>query len=60
MDFSKAFDKVGHRHLLTKLQGYGVTGKMNSSIQNWLADRTQVVVVDGEQSGPVPVTSRVP
>ena len=60
MDFSKAFDKVGHRRLLTKLQGYGVTGKMSSWIQNWLADRTQVVVVDGEQSGPVPVTSGVP
>ena len=60
MDFSKAFDKVGHRRLLTKLQGYGVTGKMNSWIQNWLADCTQVVVVDGEQSGPVPVTSGVP
>ena len=60
MDFSKVFDKVGHRHLLTKFQGYGVTGKMNSWIQNWLADRTQVVVVDGEQSGPVPVTSGVP
>ena len=60
MDFSKAFDKVGHRRLLTKLQGYGVTGKMNSWIQNWLVDRTQVVVIDGEQSGPVPVTSGVP
>ena len=60
MDFSKAFDIVGHRRLLTKLQGYGVTGKMNSWIQNWLVDRTQVVVIDGEQSGPVPVTSGVP
>ena len=60
MDFSKAFDKVGHWRLLIKLQGYGATGNMNSWIQNWLADRTQVVVVDGEQSGPVPVTSGVP
>ena len=30
MDFSKAFAKVGPRRLLTKLQGYGVTGKMSS------------------------------
>ena len=37
-----------------------VSGKMNSWIQNWLADCTQVVFVDGEQSGPVPVTSGVP
>ena len=33
---------------------------MNSWIQNWLEDRTQLVVVDGEQSGPLPVTSEVP
>ena len=60
MDFSKAFDKVGHWRLLTKLQGYSVTGEMNSWIQNWPANRTQVFVIDGEQSGPLPVTSRVP
>ena len=60
MDFHKAFDKVGHRRLPTKLQDYGVTGKMNCWVQNWLEDHTQVVVVDGEQSGPVPVTPGVP
>ena len=60
MDFHKAFDKVGHRRLPTKLQDYGVTGKMNCWVQNWLEDHTQVVVVDGEQSGSVPVTSGVP
>ena len=60
MDFSKAFDRVGQKRLLTKLQGYGVTGEMNSWIQNRITDGTQVVVVDGEQSGPVLVTSGVP
>ena len=40
MDFSKAFEKIGHRRLFTKLQSYGVIGKMNSWIQNWLTDRS--------------------
>ena len=60
MDFSKAFDKVGHERLLLKLAGYGITGKAHSWIRSFLSHRTQVVVVDGEQSGSVPVTSGVP
>ena len=60
MDFSKAFDKVGHQRLLSKLQGYGITGQTHRWIQQWLNCRTQVVVVDGEQSDPVPVSSGVP
>ncbi len=30
MDFSKAFDKVGHERLLAKLVHYGITGKTNN------------------------------
>ena len=60
MDFSKAFDKVGHERLLLKLAGYGITGRTHSWIRAFLRHRTQVVVVDGEQSSKVPVTSGVP
>ena len=60
MDFSKAFDKVGHERLLLKLASYGVTGRTHSWIRAFLSHRTQVVVVDGEQSSRVPVTSGVP
>ena len=60
MDFSKAFDKVGHQRLLSKLQRYDITGQTHRWIQQWLNCRTQVVVVDGEQSDPVPVSSGVP
>ena len=46
MDFSKAFDKVGHQRLVSKLQGYGITGQTHRWVQQWLHCRTQVVVVD--------------
>ena len=60
MDFSKAFDKVGHARLMLKLEHYGITGKTYRWTQAFLSDRTQVVVVDGEQSSRAPVTSGVP
>ncbi|KAI8515244.1 hypothetical protein Bbelb_078350 [Branchiostoma belcheri] len=60
MDFSKAFDKVCHSLLIHKLKHYGIRGPLNTWIQNFLADRTQVVVVEGSTSNPVPVESGVP
>ena len=48
MDFSKAFDKVGHKRLLEKLDFYGIRGKTNQWIKNFLQDRRQAVVVEGE------------
>ena len=60
MDFSKAFDKVGHERLLEKITRYGITGKTNTWIRDFLSGRKQRVVVDGEQSDMVPVTSGVP
>ncbi len=60
MDFSKAFDKVAHRRLIHKLSVYGVTGKTLDWVQGWLSGRRQRVVVDGDSSDQVPVTSGVP
>ena len=60
MDFSKAFDKVSHRRLVEKLHHYGIRGKTNSWIANFLAHRTQTVVLEGEQSYEADVTSGVP
>ena len=60
MDFSKAFDKVGHMRLIQKLDRYGINGTTAQWVKNWLADRTQTVVVDGEVSNSAPVTSGVP
>lgn len=50
MDFSKAFDKVRHKHLQCKLKHYGIIGKTNKWIQSFLSDRTQVVVLEDEKS----------
>ena len=60
MDFSKAFDKVPHQRLLSKLEHYGVTGSLWNWIQNWLTTRTQTVVLEGMASQPVKVKSGVP
>ena len=50
MDLSKAFDKVSYGLLVHKLDHYGIRGKTNTWIQNFLSDRSQAVVVDGEKS----------
>ena len=60
LDFSKAFDKVGHNRLLEKLKWYGVTGETNDWIRSFLSDRTQAVVVDGLTSSNKSVLSGVP
>ena len=60
IDFSKAFDKVDHNILLTKLRALGVEGKLLSWIESFLKNRKQVVVVDGASSEPVQTMSGVP
>ena len=60
MDFAKAFDKVNHSLLTHKLEYYGIDQKTTKSIQNWLEDRQQTVVLDGVSSEAVSVDSGVP
>ena len=60
MDFSKAFDKVGHQRLLEKVTRYGITGPTKRWVAQFLSGRTQTVVLDGHRSDTVPVTSGVP
>ena len=58
-DFSKAFDKVPHQRLLSKLNYYGIQGKTLAWINSWLTERFQRVVVDGEASSFAKVASGV-
>ena len=60
MDFAKAFDKVPHQHLLYKLKYYGISCNAYDWISDFLTDRTQTVVLEGEMSSKAPVTSGVP
>ena len=60
LHFSKAFDKVPHQRLLTKLAHYGIQGDAHRWIRSWLILHTQRVVVDGEASDFVRVKSGVP
>jgi len=60
LDFSKAFDKVPHKRLMSKLWNYGVRGTTHGWIESFLGNRTQRVVVDGEASDWANVQSGVP
>jgi hypothetical protein len=60
MDFAKAFDKVSHKHLVYKLDHYGIKGKTNKWIESFLSNRQQRVVLEGSMSRSTPVTSGVP
>ena len=60
LDFSKASDKVNHSKLLWKLYQYEIRGNALAWIRDFLGNRSQTVVIDGDESESVPVTSGVP
>ena len=60
LEFAKAFDKVQNRRLLHKLDYYGIRGSTHKWISSWLSRRSQQVILDGQASDPVPVSSGVP
>ena len=49
-DISKAFDRVWHNGLIYKLSSMGVKGSLLSWFRDYLCDRYQRVVLEGEQS----------
>ena len=59
-DFSKAFDKISHKFLLSKLHYYGIRNHALSWIGTFLSNCTQTTVVNGVHSSYVEVTSGVP
>ena len=60
LDFQKAFGKVPHQRLILKLKSHGMGNSIINWIEQWLTDRRQRVVVDGEVSSWKSVLSGVP
>ena len=60
LDLQKAFDKVPHRRLLSKLKGYGINGNLFKWIEDFLSKRSQFVSIGNESSPTADVTSGVP
>ena len=59
-DFSKAFDKLSHKFLLSKLHYYGIGNHTLSWIGAFLSNSTQTTVVNGVHFSYVEVASGVP
>ena len=60
LDFSKAFDKVAHEKIISKLHFYGIRGKTLSWVKDFLDSRSQAVVLNGVKSDKIAVSSGVP
>ena len=60
LDFQKAFDKVPYQRIIPKLKSHGMGNSIVNWIEQWLTDRRQRVVVDGEVSSWKSVLSGVP
>ena len=60
LDLSKAFDKVPHVPLLHKLADIGINPHVLNWLQDYLCQRSQYVVVNGECSTTSNVSSGVP
>ena len=60
LDFQKAFDKVPHKRLMEKVRKLGIIEEVADWIEDWLSNRKQRVVINGESSEWQCVTSGVP
>ena len=61
VDFKKAFDCVSHPILLHKLRSqFGIQGTLLSWLTDYLTDRTQFSVVNGQHSSVLNVTCGIP
>ena len=55
LDFTKAFDRVGHQPLIKQLRRVGIGGNLLIWFENYLLDRHQQVTIQGKISQPMPV-----
>ncbi len=57
---SKAFDRVWHKALLSKLPSCGFYPALSSFLSSFLSGRSIAAIVDGHISTPKPINSGVP
>ena len=60
LDISKAFDKVWHKGIIFKLKQNGISGKLLSVLSDFLKDRKQRVILNGQVSSWTDVNAGVP
>ena len=60
LDFTKAFDKVPHNRLMSKMNSIGFNTETLHWIKAFLSDRVQQVCINGANSTWKPVTSGIP
>ena len=60
LDISKAFDKVWHEGLLYKLKQNGISGNLLETLTDFLKDRKQRVVLNGQNFSWANVEAGVP
>jgi len=61
IDFQKAFDSISHKILIHKFEhNYGIKGNLLDWVRDYLSQRKQHTVVNGELSDQAYVTSGVP
>ncbi len=60
LDISKAFNRVWHSSLLSKLPSFGFYSSLCTFISSFLSDRSISAAVDGHCSSPKPINSDVP
>ena len=60
LDISKAFDRVWHASLLSKLPSYGIPADVCSWVAYFLSERSIRVVIDGCSSDPMAIDAGVP
>ena len=60
LDINRAFDRVWHPGILFKLKQIGIEGQALSIIEDFLKNREQRVVIDGQFSEWAPIAAGVP
>ena len=60
LDISKAFNKVWHQGLLYKLKQNGISGNLLETLTDFLKDRKQRVVLNGQNSSWANIEAGVP